>query len=182
METRLRPDTMSGFTLIELMFALTVASILLVVAVPAFRSVTANNRLTTQANDVVAAINLARSEAIKRNTTITFCRADAEDDDECAGEGGQEWAFWLVHNPAGDVLRRGAINNFGGSMTIVSSLTDDEATFGADGLTRTGGALANDDEITLCSTVMPEGNLRRIVMGAGSRLATQVDSDEGCAL
>ncbi len=59
-----------GFTLIELMVTLTVAAILLAIAVPSFTYLTVSSKLTTTANDLVAALNVARSEAIKRNTVV----------------------------------------------------------------------------------------------------------------
>ena len=66
-----------GFTLVELMITLAVAVILLVIAVPSFRTMTISNRLTTTANDVVAALNTARMEAIKRNASVQFCSNNA---------------------------------------------------------------------------------------------------------
>lgn len=62
-----------GFTILELMVALTVAGVLLVIAVPSFRQLILSSRLTTAANDMVAAINVARMEAVKRNASSQFC-------------------------------------------------------------------------------------------------------------
>ena len=59
-----------GFTLVELMVTLSIAAILMTMAVPSFTTITQNSRLTTQANQFVAAMNLARSEAVKRNAAI----------------------------------------------------------------------------------------------------------------
>ena len=73
----LRPQ--AGFTLIELMIVILLGAILMGMAIPSFRSLMAGNRLTTQANDLVGAINYARSEAISHNTTVTFCRANLDD-------------------------------------------------------------------------------------------------------
>lgn len=64
----------SGFTLIELMVSVAVAAVLLGIAVPNFSSIIVSNRLTTYANDLVTALNLARSEAIKRGVQITVSR------------------------------------------------------------------------------------------------------------
>ena len=61
----------SGFTLIELMITLAIASILLSVGIPSFQSIFEINRLATQANELVGAVNLARSEAIKRGQDVT---------------------------------------------------------------------------------------------------------------
>lgn len=66
------PSGMVGFTLIELMVTIAVAAILLAVAVPSFRHLIISNRLTTAANDVVTALTVARSEAIKRNADVGF--------------------------------------------------------------------------------------------------------------
>ena len=59
-----------GFTIVELMITLTVAAILLAVAIPSFTYLTVSNRLTTTANALVNRLSLARSDAIKRNTLI----------------------------------------------------------------------------------------------------------------
>ena len=66
---------MHGFTLIELMVSLTVAGILLAIAVPAFNSFLQNDRDTGQANSLVESLTYARSEAVKRASPngITFC-------------------------------------------------------------------------------------------------------------
>lgn len=67
------PAASRGFTLIELLVTLSIAAVLLAVAVPNFITFIQNNRLTSQANDLVSMLNYARSEAIKRGTRITVC-------------------------------------------------------------------------------------------------------------
>jgi type IV fimbrial biogenesis protein FimT len=63
-----------GFTIIELMVAISIAAILLSVAIPSFSSVIRSTRLTTYANELVASLNLARSEAVKRGVQISVKR------------------------------------------------------------------------------------------------------------
>jgi type IV fimbrial biogenesis protein FimT len=77
------PVAMRGFTLIELLVTLSIAAILLGVAVPNFVTFIQNNRLATQANDLVTMLNYARSEAVKRNQTISVCSSTTGT--SCAG-------------------------------------------------------------------------------------------------
>jgi type IV fimbrial biogenesis protein FimT len=65
------PEYKAGFTLIELMITIAIAAIVLGLAIPSFTSTIASNRLTTGANELVTALNFARSEAIKRGIQVT---------------------------------------------------------------------------------------------------------------
>lgn len=64
----------TGFTLVELIITLTIAGILLALAVPAMQTFILDQRLTTQANDFIADLNLARSEAVRRAASVTVCK------------------------------------------------------------------------------------------------------------
>jgi len=63
-----------GFTLVELLVVLAVGSILLAIAVPGYAFMVNANRLAAVSNDLVTALHLARSEAIKRGTRVTVCK------------------------------------------------------------------------------------------------------------
>lgn len=63
-----------GFTLVELLVVLAVGSILLAIAVPSYAFMVNANRLAAVTNDLVTALHLARSEAIKRGTRVTVCK------------------------------------------------------------------------------------------------------------
>lgn len=83
-----------GFTLIELMVAIMVLSILLGIAVPSFRDAALGSRLTGYANDLVAGVQIARSEAIKRNAVVSLC--PSSDGDTCAPPGTPWDRGWIV--------------------------------------------------------------------------------------
>ncbi len=61
-----------GFTVIELAMTLIIVALLLVTGVPAFSGLIQDNRIVTQTNQLVGSLNLARSEAIKRNTQVSI--------------------------------------------------------------------------------------------------------------
>lgn len=92
-----------GFTLIELMITLAVSGIVMSIGIPSFDQTIKNSRLTTNINELVTSLNLARSEAVKRNQPVTIKKL------------GSEWeAGWTVFTDfdgdgikeAGDILLR----------------------------------------------------------------------------
>ena len=64
--------TRRGFTLIELMVVMVIAAIMLGIGVPSMREFMASQRVKNTAFDFAAALLLARSEAVKRNTPVTL--------------------------------------------------------------------------------------------------------------
>lgn len=88
-----------GVTLIELMVTLGVIAILATFGVPSFQNHLKDNRRTTQVNELVGALNLARSEATKGNGTVAFC--PSADGATCSG--GNYDTGWIVFiNSDGD--------------------------------------------------------------------------------
>ncbi|MGH8645914.1 MAG: GspH/FimT family pseudopilin [Gammaproteobacteria bacterium] len=83
----------SGFTLVELMITLALAAIILSAAVPSFRDLVQNNRITAQVNEFVTALNVARSEAVKRGVSVRVCTS--VNGASCAGGGGWQQG-WIV--------------------------------------------------------------------------------------
>lgn len=65
----------AGFTLLEVMVAITVLAILLGVGVPGFRDFVRNSRMTAATNDIVTDFSIARSEAVKRRVPVTLCKS-----------------------------------------------------------------------------------------------------------
>lgn len=67
----------SGFTMIELLITIAILGIIMAFAVPSFQTMIENNRVTSQANTLLSAINLARTEAIKRGVVVSVMREGA---------------------------------------------------------------------------------------------------------
>jgi type IV fimbrial biogenesis protein FimT len=67
-----KPVTSLGLTLVELVVTVCIAGILAAVAIPSFMNVITNNRTTSVANQLVAALAYTRSEAIKRGLQVTM--------------------------------------------------------------------------------------------------------------
>lgn len=82
-----------AFTMIELMIVIALIATLTAMVAPSFNEIVKNNRLSSQANDFIASIHLARSEAIKRNQNVFLCRS--ADGTSCATSGGWEQG-WVV--------------------------------------------------------------------------------------
>ena len=92
----------TGFTLIELMITVAIAAILLTLAVPNMRDFILNNRITAQANDLLADLALARSEAAKLGIRVTVCTSSNQT--SCTGDGwGVGRIVWADINSDGDV-------------------------------------------------------------------------------
>lgn len=65
-----------GFTLVEMMVTLTIMIILLSVAIPSFRDMLGNMQIRAAAQGINTGLQLARAEAIRRNTNVVFTLGD----------------------------------------------------------------------------------------------------------
>jgi type IV fimbrial biogenesis protein FimT len=83
----------AGFTLLELMTTLLVVSIVLSAGVPSYLSIVRNNRAATNANELVSALTIARSEAVRRSERVSICRSN--DGATCSGSWEDGWIVFL---------------------------------------------------------------------------------------
>jgi type IV fimbrial biogenesis protein FimT len=138
----------NGFTIIELMITIAIAALLLTLGVPALQDMVRNNRLVSQTNNLVGDIQLARGEAIKRNTQVAMCRSNDLDATPTCGGSTQDWTTgWLVfadangngtYESAGDTLLRVGYQS-GNDATIFSNATaDTNVRFAPDGTLNLG--------------------------------------------
>ncbi|MGD9596972.1 MAG: GspH/FimT family pseudopilin [Steroidobacteraceae bacterium] len=85
----------AGFTLMELMIVLALAAVILSIGAPSFAEFRRNNRLTGAGNELLGAMQTARSEAIKRQVPVAVCPSNDPGD---AGATCSAGAFtgWIV--------------------------------------------------------------------------------------
>lgn len=83
-----------GFTLLELMFAITLLAVLMGIGVPALRDFVRNGRIAAASNDIITDFNLARSESVKRRVAVTLCKS--QDLETCDPDDGDPFRSWIV--------------------------------------------------------------------------------------
>jgi type IV fimbrial biogenesis protein FimT len=169
-----------GFTLLELMIALTILAILTALAVPSFTSLNNRSRLTSQANELLSGIQFARAEAIRANSRVTFCGTDnaaAAEDDDC--DVGYQ-PFWVVlGTAAGGGQEQLRVFSVQEPMMVSSDL--ERITFSPDGLARDEATSSLvSGEITVCmETSKPPQNKRLLSIASGSRMIVTTPEEAG---
>lgn len=148
-----------GYTLIELMSILAVASILVSVGLPMMSVFFESNRMITNTNDLVAGLNIARSEAIKQQIRVTLCQSDNAT--ACSGTGQWEDGWIVFQDPNGNasvdvgerILRLNAGVD-GGQVTIrsndVTNLITNAVSFTSRGLPKALNGAAQTGTFRLC--------------------------------
>ncbi len=121
-----------GFTLIELLVGIVIAAILLMVAIPSFKDTSVRNNIESQISELHAALSLARSEAVSRNTTVSICRSA----NQTACLSGTTWQQgWIVF--VDDVTTNGSLDVGEEIIKVHEQLSN------ANDLTLTDGAAKN---------------------------------------
>lgn len=98
--------TNKGLTLIDLVITMSVGAIVMSAAVPSYNTMTMNNRRAAAVNGLVADLNLARSEAVKRGTSVSVCKSS--DGQSCntstlARAWSQGWIIFVDINEDGTI-------------------------------------------------------------------------------
>lgn len=102
-----------GFTLVELLVTLSIAVILMGIAVPSFQQLISSTSMTSQANEFETALNFTRSEAVKRNTRVSLCKSRSGT--ACITTGGWEQG-WIIFD---DAVTGGTTGTLDAGETIV---------------------------------------------------------------
>jgi len=180
-------DSVRGVTLVELMVTLVVLAVLMAIAAPSFEMVRNSTRLSGQANELVTAIQLARSAAVSHRQWVTVCRSD---DGATCSTATTPWRGWLVYvdmdrdstlDAGEETLRIGEVRA-PLSVLASNSLTNNLITFRPDGFARSGTSLLNATLSVCIPTTKPADNRRQVPIATGSRVAVQAVNGNGtCA-
>lgn len=152
----------NGVTLIELMIAIAVLAVLLGIGIPSFQETIRTNRVAAITNDLVAALQFARSEAVRRGVNVRVCPAD---DPANPAACGANWNNgWIVESGAA-VLRvwpqlRAAANV---APTVAGAIVF---------------APMGNAQVARCFDVTFDGAARNVDVGAGGR----VQSGQGACI
>lgn len=93
--TRFPHHPQGGFTLVETLTTLAIASILLTAAIPSMQDFIIRNRMSSEVNTFIASLYLARSEAVKRLQKVILCPVNSSGD---CDTGNDDWEHgWKVY-------------------------------------------------------------------------------------
>jgi type IV fimbrial biogenesis protein FimT len=131
-------NRLSGFTLVEILVAVTVVAILLTVGIPSFRYVTNSNRIAAEINGLLGDMQYARSEAIKEGSPVTVCIST--NGTSCVANATTWQSGWIVFADAngnaavdaGDVVLR-VQTTFASTDTFVANNNVGAVTFNREG-------------------------------------------------
>lgn len=170
-----------GFTLIELMVTLSVIAILSAIAAPSFMTIIRDNRLATQANELVGSIQYARTEAAKQGVQVTIRSNSAIN-----SQWEQGWIVFTdwdgdgIWDDDGDgnpceleedcILKSQQALSFNNTMRTGGNYTQWFA-YLPSGLSISSGGLGNDT-FKLCSPLGDNTNSRSIVVNTTGRPQT----------
>lgn len=169
-----------GFTMVELMVVVALMGIVLGFAVPSMKTALLNNKLSSYANSFAGSVGLAKSEAIKRNATITICRSSSGT--ACATTGNLQQG-WIVFN---DKDSDGTVDSDETLLQRQESLATDFSFVNTTDNTvytftfQPTGVGATSAVLVLCRTDGTGDSRRRIAVSATARIYSEKESGGTC--
>ncbi|MFC3816504.1 GspH/FimT family pseudopilin [Lysobacter sp. GCM10012299] len=167
-----RQRRIAGFSLIELMITVVVLGVVMGIAIPSFRYVHNSGRITAPSNELVASIQLARAEAMRRNARVVMC--SSANNTSCSNS--SSWAGWIVFADtdrdgtvdAGETIIKAFTVAAPATVTSSSNVTQGKLVFRSDGFPRNTGGTLLQAKIGVCAAVtMPAENARDVTIGQG---------------
>jgi type IV fimbrial biogenesis protein FimT len=139
----------AGFSLVELLIVLMIASLVAAIGGPVMSDTVKRNRVRAQADRIMTTLNLTRSEAVKRNVPVSICRSS--NGTSCTGNWTDGWIVFT--NSDGDNIVDAGVDQvirvyegLNTGYTLSGSLNANSLTYFSDG-SYAGGA----GTINICS-------------------------------
>lgn len=150
-----------GFTLVELMVTLSVIAILAVVAVPSMGWMANASRLSGSADDMVTLLQMARSEAVRRNAQVQVCASS--NGTSCSGA--TTWTRVIAHGR--DLAASGAPDEVLRDATLPAKVQIAGPAAGI--VFRPSGVIDAETTITICvpTSTPPENQRVLTIMVSG---------------
>jgi len=166
----------AGFTLVELLSAITIMLIIFGIGIPVLKTTVTTNRLATSINALAGTLAFTRSEAIRRNQHVVVCKSKTGT--ECTRQG--DWRQgWLVYVDINQNRSLDAAETILGSHRLSEKIHVDYRAFGSrhylvyrpSGTTRTNGTF------TFCDPHYPESARALIITKTGRARLSQAQAD-----
>ena len=188
-----RPARLGGFTLMEMMMSVVILGVLMAFAVPGFQSMVRSSQLTSSANEMLTAFQLARSEALRRGQRVVLCRSSNPEatSPSCATATTGAWAGWIMFVDTdsdrvldtNEALLRVHDNDPVFQMSVSSNISGNAnaIVFRPDGLARASNGALLSARVRLCvPETIPATNIRDLAITVGGR--TRVIRSAGAGL
>lgn len=152
-----------GFTLVELMVVVAVLAALLSIGGPSFMEWIQNSRIRTAAESLQNGLQVARAEAVRRNTNVEFI---------LQANGGQLNGGWLVQLQQGAVFVQQSAAEGGANVTVTSTPAGSTTlTYNGMGRVNTsngdGSAPLTQIAVDLPESVLPAAKSRDLQLAVG---------------
>lgn len=144
----------SGFTLVEMMVTVAVLAIIIGIATPSFVEMMRQNTLRSQANELLALMHYARSEAIKRRNNVEVAIS--------AGSGGSGWVASVNIPGTSPITGVRTLDNSASTSVIASTSIVFEA----------NGRRSATTNVS-CIAISYSGKVRTINIGVSGSLAVK---------
>lgn len=177
-----------GFSLAEMMIVIAVIGVLAAIAFPSFTAVVNGGRLSGMTNELVASIQIARSEAIRRNVRAVVC--PSANGTSCSG--GSDWsAGWMVffdsNLPPNNLADAGEpvlryVQGKAPTQVLTSPAIGQALVFRPDGrarVTAASGALVRGTVAVCLPVAQPVDNVRDVTITFGSQVSVSRRSAGG---
>jgi len=175
-----------GLTLIELLVTLAVVAILAMVAVPSMQSHLAARSTAGGADQLMQALRLARSESIKRLTTVTLCSTPDPHaaSPDCGGDWASGWLVFVDTDRDAAVGGNDLVLKVGAVPASVGGLAEDagahSVTFEANGLAGRAMAFTLTPAVSHTASTADTANVQHVCLTVAGQIQIKKGSAQAC--